>query len=247
VRDRRLTREALAGIERWVVQEGIECLYLLADAADTETAPLAEEAGFRLVDVRVTLDRQLVAGDDGKGGGDGTEAGNGGGSGDGDGRARGGAEGVSKVAIREAVPADVPELRRIAGASHHDSRFYHDSHFDRRRCDELYATWIEGCCGDPDGVVLAAAAPDAGSVRGYITASLAAAGQGTIGLFAVDGAAQGQGIGGRLIAAAFDWLAGRGATRASVVTQGRNVRAQRIYQQFGMRTCSLELWYHRWW
>jgi dTDP-4-amino-4,6-dideoxy-D-galactose acyltransferase len=246
VRDSRLTREALASIERWAVQEGIECLYFLADAADRDTAPLAEEAGFRLVDVRVTLDRQLGVGDDGKGGGDGTEAGNGGGSGDGDGRARRGAEGVSTVAIREAVPADVPELRRIAAASHHDSRFYHDSHFDRRRCDELYSTWIESCRGDPDGVVLAAA-PDAGSVRGYITASLAAAGQGRIGLFAVDSAARGQGIGGRLIAAAFDWLAGRGATRASVVTQGRNVRAQRIYQQFGMRTRSLELWYHRWW
>jgi hypothetical protein len=42
-------------------------------------------------------------------------------------------------------------------------------------------------------------------------------------------------------------LEDRGAATVSVVTQGRNVRAQRIYQQFGMRTRSLELWYHRWW
>ena len=96
-------------------------------------------------------------------------------------------------------------------------------------------------------MLAAAALPEAGALRGYITASLAPGGEGRIGLFAVAGAAQGQGIGGRLVTAAFAWLAGRGAATVSVVTQGRNVRAQRIYQQFGMRTSSLELWYHRWW
>jgi dTDP-4-amino-4,6-dideoxy-D-galactose acyltransferase len=224
VRGGRLSREALARIERWAAQERVECLYLLADAADPETAPLAEAAGFRLVDVRVTLERRSPAGERSEPPHD-----------------RGGR-------VRPAAPADLPELRRIAAASHHDSRFYYDPHFDRERCDALYATWIEKSLGDPDGAVLVAefeAAPSSPPC-GYITVALGAGGEGRIGLFAVAPAAQGRGIGGLLTGAAFDWFAGRGAGTVSVVTQGRNVRAQRIYQKFGMLTRSLELWYHRW-
>jgi ribosomal protein S18 acetylase RimI-like enzyme len=165
--------------------------------------------------------------------------------------------------VRPAAAADLPELRRIARVSHQDSRFYYDPHFDRGRCDELYAIWIEKSCGDPAGVVLvaevelasrsAAAAPagraaavPAGRVAGYVTAASTPGGAGQIGLFAVAAAAQGRGVGGQLITAALAWLAGRGADPVTVVTQGRNVRAQRIYQRFGMLTRSLEIWYHRW-
>jgi len=31
-----------------------------------------------------------------------------------------------------------------------------------------------------------------------------------------------------------------------VVTQGRNLAAQRLYQRNGFVTASLQLWYHRW-
>jgi dTDP-4-amino-4,6-dideoxy-D-galactose acyltransferase len=248
VRGGRLTRETLARIERWVAREGVECLYFLADASDPETAPLAEDAGFRLVDVRVTLARRL-----GGPGGGAPDAAAGGGPAPRiagpppriAGPAR--PEPAIAVAVRHAAAADLPELRRIAAASHRESRFYYDRHFDHGRCDALYAAWIEQSCRDPDGVVLvAAAARQPAAPCGYITVTLAAGGEGRIGLFAVAGAAQGQGVGGRLIAAALDWLEGRGAGAVSVVTQGRNVRAQRIYQQYGMRTRSLELWYHRW-
>jgi dTDP-4-amino-4,6-dideoxy-D-galactose acyltransferase len=238
VRDGRLSRESLARIERWVAREQVECLYLLADAADFETAPLAEAAGFRLVDVRVTLERRTGAAWHGE-------------AGPGAGGERREPAADPSLLVRPAVPADLPELRRIAAASHRDSRFYHDPHFGRARCDELYATWIEKCCADPAGAVLVAELKD--KPCGYITLDVAAggegriAGEGRIGLFAVGEAAQGRGVGGLLIAAAFDWFAGRGAGTVSVVTQGRNVRAQRIYQRFGMLTRSLELWYHRWW
>jgi len=207
-----------------MARERVEGLYFLADAADAATAPLAAEAGFRLVDVRVTLEGDVAAG-----------------------RARlprRPARTADPVRVLQAVAADLPELRRIAAASHHDSRFYYDPHFDDGRRDELYATWIETSCGDQAGAVLVAAA--SGRVCGYITATVAPGGEGRIGLFAVDAAAQGRGVGGELIAAAFDWFAGRGAGMVSVVTQGRNVRAQRLYQRFGMLTRSLELWYHLW-
>jgi len=241
VRGGRLNRETLAAIERWAARERIECLYFLADSGDPETVPLAEESGFRLVDLRVTLERRLSSA--------------------GPPAAAAPAEGAGAAAtgepataagppvrVRPAAAADLPRLRRIAAASHRDSRFYHDRHFDRRRCDALYAGWIETSCADPAGVVLVAAPADpAGPPAGYVTAAIGEDGEGRIGLFAVAPDARGRGIGGALAAAVLDWLAGRGADPASVVTQGRNVRAQRLYQRFGMRTRSVELWFHRWW
>ena len=248
MRGGRLTRETLAAIERWVAREGIECLYFLADSGDPETAPLAEESGFRLVDLRVTLER--------RGGGPGAvssagppaaAAPAGGAAGTGGGRGPETTAGTP-VRVRPATAADLPELRRMAAASHRDSRFYHDPHFDRRRCDALYAGWIEKSCADPAGIVLVAGVPDpAGRPAGYITGTIGEDGEGRMGLLAVAAAARGRGVGGELIAAVLDWFAGRGADPVSVVTQGRNVRAQRIYQRFGLSTRSVELWFHRWW
>jgi dTDP-4-amino-4,6-dideoxy-D-galactose acyltransferase len=252
-----LSPEALARIGSWAAGEAIECLYFLADAGDPETVRLAEAGGFGLVDVRVTLERRrprrprqppsahglaVVTSDSERHHQQAMPP---------------VADSVSgaplppAVQIRAALPADIPELRRIAAASHHDSRFYHDPHFERRRCDELYAVWIEKSCADPAGKVLVAEAASQGleqrqAVAGYITAATAPAGGGQIGLFAVDAAAQGIGVGGQLVSAALEWLDEQGADPVTVVTQGRNVRAQRIYQRFGMLTRSVELWYHRW-
>jgi len=279
VRGGRLNRATLAAIERWAARERIECLYFLADSGDPETAPLAEESGFRLVDLRVTLERRLggSAGQEIGAGRTATATGRnaaiaeqaataeqaaaaGAVSSAGPpaaaapaGGAAGAAAGepetttVPPVRVRPAAAADLPRLRRIAAASHRDSRFYHDRHFDRRRCDALYAGWIETSCADPAGVVLVAAADPAGPPAGYVTAAIGEDGEGRIGLFAVAPDARGRGIGGALVAAVLDWLAARGADPVSVVTQGRNVRAQRHYQRFGMRTRSVELWFHRWW
>jgi ribosomal protein S18 acetylase RimI-like enzyme len=33
---------------------------------------------------------------------------------------------------------------------------------------------------------------------------------------------------------------------ATVVTQGRNIASQRLYQKHGFVTQSIQLWYHRW-
>jgi dTDP-4-amino-4,6-dideoxy-D-galactose acyltransferase len=218
----RLDRAVLAEVDAWCRAEAIDCLYFLAGSGDPATAALAEEAGFRLVDLRVTLEGPLTPGPSpipslppGEGG----------------------------TAIRASRSEDIPALRRIAASSHRDSRFYADPHFDRGRCDELYATWIEKSCrGEAADVVLVA--EHEGEPAGYV--SCLAGETGEIGLLAVDVAAQGRGSGGALVGAALRWLAGRGASRVRVVTQGRNTRAQRLYQAHGLLTQSIGLWFHRW-
>jgi len=223
----RLDRALLDDVERWRREEAIDCLYLLADGADSASAPLAEEAGFRLTDLRITLDRPLaeLAVDEPA------------------------ADPGDLTRIRPALPDDLPELRRIAAASHRDSRFYADPRFGRARCDELYATWIAASCrGEAAEAVLVAEV--AGRPAGYITCLLRPApGQppyGQIGLLAVGEAAQGRGMGGRLVQAALVWFAEQGAAGVSVVTQGRNERAQRLYQRLGLYTRAVEIWFHKW-
>jgi dTDP-4-amino-4,6-dideoxy-D-galactose acyltransferase len=234
VRGGRLDRERLAAIEAWLHAEAVDCLYFLADSGDPATAVLAEDAGFRLVDVRVTLEREMAA-------------------------LR---LPEAAASIRPARPEDVPELRRIAAASHQDSRFYADPHFDRGRCGELYATWIEKSCRETekakdgkdnkDSKDFVLVAEQESGPAGYISCLLrpapegGAGPEGEIGLLAVDAAAQGRGLGGALVGAALRWLVERRAVRVRVVTQGRNARAQRLYQAYGLLTRSIGLWFHRW-
>ena len=212
-----------AGILRQILCEceaaNIACLYLLADPADASTVQQAEDAMFRLVDVRITLTTRvensyLVQ------------------------------DPQQKTGIRPARSADIPALRAIAAVSYRDSRFYYDGHFSHERCAALYAHWIEQSCQNEAEEVFVA--EQGAQTVGYITCKWQEAGAGQIGLVGVAMEAQGSGIGGRLMTAAMHWFATQKIERVTVVTQGRNTQAQRLYQRHGFLTYSVELWYHRW-
>jgi dTDP-4-amino-4,6-dideoxy-D-galactose acyltransferase len=48
------------------------------------------------------------------------------------------------------------------------------------------------------------------------------------------------------MSSAIIWFAKQGAEKIGVVTQGRNVSAQRFYQRCGFVTRSVGFWFHRW-
>lgn len=200
----------------WCRKESIACLYLRSDADDTGTLRVAGELGFRFVDVRMTFDRDLAT----------TQT-----------------PSVHE-SIRSARPDDVSTLRAIAAYNHANTRFYADGRFARERCDELYATWIEKSVGGWAERVLVA---DLGQGPiGYLSIHLRSATTGEIGLIGLAREAQGQGLGRQLVESALAWMRHKGRTRSTVVTQGRNIAAQRLYQSCGFRTRAMELWHHRW-
>jgi dTDP-4-amino-4,6-dideoxy-D-galactose acyltransferase len=143
--------------------------------------------------------------------------------------------------IHDARPQDVPALERIALERIRGTRFWADAHFPRERVAELYASWLRAAVVDsPARRVLVF-----GEGEGFVVCRLAASsGTGAIELIAA--AVDGRGIGGALTAAAGTVFAAAGFTRATVVTQGRNVPAQRLYQRHGYRTTRVGLWLHRW-
>ncbi|MBE0689028.1 MAG: GNAT family N-acetyltransferase [Anaerolineae bacterium] len=215
--DHRLTADLAQEMLAWCSREEIDCVYFLADADDPTTVVLAEEYHFQLVDIRVTLTL--------------------------DGKQAQPHPGPAPH-VRIAAAEDIKALQAIARESHLDSRFFYDSHFPRERCAALYALWIEkSCTGYADAVLVF---DDGGGAAGYITCHLDTKTSGRIGLVGVAQDQQGKGAGSALVSTGVDWLMQAGATTLSVVTQGRNVRAQRLYQRKGFVTESVQLWYHRW-
>ena len=215
----RLSCAIMDATNRWCALNAVDCLYFLADANDAQTIRLAEDFGFNLVDMRMTLARRILSEEPMPTAPEG-------------------------AIIRLALPSDLKFLRAIARCGHRDSRFYFDNRFPAERCDSLYETWIEKSCAGRSAAVFVAELRE--TPVGYVTCNRVDPATGQIGLLGVDSSAQGKGLGSVLINTAIGWFRRQGLNRALVVTQGRNVRAQVCYQRCGFLTQSVQLWYHRW-
>jgi len=219
LRTNHLSSAIAEATDRWCAANAIDCLYFLAETNDQATIRHAETFGFELVDIRLTLARSILPEQE-----------------------------MAVIpqgsTIRLALPSDLEPLRVIARSSYHDSRFYFDGRFPVEKCDSLYETWLEQSCAARSGVVLVAEWQ--GNPAGFVTCDSVDAVTGKIGLLGVGSSAQGVGLGRALVGSATDWFRQQGFHRAQVVTQGRNVRAQAVYQRCGFVTQSVQLWYHRW-
>ena len=213
----RLDPENVTRILAWCRDQRIRSLYFLADCGDRDTIRLAEKHGFYLVDLRVTLEFSFE---------------------------KAGERGAAP-AYRFALPEDAPILKAVARTAYRDTRFYYDEHFSEELCSRLYEVWVEKSIGGYAEAVVVTGEP--GKPEGYITCHLNRADKrGKIGLVGVNEAERGRGVGKRLIAGALDWFASQGMTSVEVVTQGRNLSAQRLYQRGGFITSDVKLWYHHW-
>jgi dTDP-4-amino-4,6-dideoxy-D-galactose acyltransferase len=143
---------------------------------------------------------------------------------------------------REAKPADLPALKAIAGVSHRITRFYADPTLDDELCDDLYEEWIRrSLAGWADAVLVIDVDEEP---VGYVTVHLNEE-TSSIGLIAVQEEMRGKGIGTMLVSSAVAWAHAHDAKQMTVVTQGRNIAAQRLFQHGGFRTSGTALWFHR--
>jgi dTDP-4-amino-4,6-dideoxy-D-galactose acyltransferase len=209
-----LTAERWAEIDAWARAHDVDCLYFLARPDDPVTVGIAQEAGFRLVDIRLELAQRST-------------------------------ETEPAARVRSYRSSDLETLRGIARTSHEITRFYADPHFPRERCSDLYDTWmVRSCEGWAEGVLVAELD---GRPVGYVTCHLdKASHRASIGLIAVSAAARGKGLGRDLVLGSLGWCRDQGSAEVSVVTQGANVAAQRLFQLCGFRANSTGLWFHRW-
>ena len=232
----RLDAATVAECAHWCQQHRIDCLYFLADSSDVETPRLAEANDFHLTDIRMTLERTVGRG------GTGVSPVQGG-AGDGHLSAEDAFIPGNLEGFRHAREDDLRVLRTIARTSHRDTRFYFDGHFELEKCDLLYATWIENSFRGFAQAVLVAEAD--GEPAAYLTCHLNDQSS-QIGLVGVGESHRGKGLATKLVRSFLSWSREQGARRALVVTQGRNLPAQRLYQRNGFITSAVDLWYHRW-
>ena len=218
----RLDKTSLETIVGLAKQEQFRCLYFQAEPNDAETVALAEKGGFHLVDVRIVLEHPF------------------------DGRPAPVPRFPMAEDIRLTSPQseDVPVLEDVAVEIGHTSRFCFDRHFPPDACPRLYRAWLHKSIADDHDSVLVAHLPE-GAV-GLIACGLQTDEVGVIQLAGVKSGKRGRGVGTALVQGALDWFRAQGVHRAEVVTQARNVPAQRLYQQMGFFTRRMTLYYHLW-
>ena len=212
----RLSPHSLAEALDWCHSHKIDCLYLLADSNHRETVQLAEATSFRFVDIRLTLMLSSFPKE---------------------------TDESSDYGVRLFEERDLEALKVIARQSHSDSRFYFDGGFPKERCEALFEAWIERSCHGWAQAVFVAELE--GVATGYCTCHIEGD-VGSIGLVAIAAHAQGRSLGRHLITAAVSYIRKQGISELKVVTQGRNIRAQQLYQKCGFVTDSVMLWYHKW-
>jgi dTDP-4-amino-4,6-dideoxy-D-galactose acyltransferase len=218
----RLTPDLMVSVLDWCQVNTIDCLYFLTGSNDNQTIRLAEDNGFRLVEIRYTFEYWLKNWDP---------------------NSRLSAS--DRVAIRPVGDGDVPILQNIARFSYQDSRYIFDQNFSEEICQEYYATWIKNSCAGRAEMVLVAEANS--KIVGYISGNRdKKQPEGRLELTAVLPEYQRHGVGQELFRSALDWYVRAGVDHITVETQGRNIKTQRMIQRHGFLSHSTHLFYHKW-
>ncbi len=198
----------------------LDCLYFLADAGDQASILELQRQGFIFVDVRSTLERKVPDSPPPQATGD--------------------------AIIRSSIADDLETLATIARDSFTSTRFFADPFLDNERASSLYQIWLTKSLTSDYADWVIVAEINRKSV-GFVTCHLDRhASEGQIGLVALAASAQGRGLSQMMVLHALDWFRKQEIRTVSVVTQGRNIAAQRLYQRCGFLSRSTELWFHKW-
>lgn len=145
--------------------------------------------------------------------------------------------------LRHADLQDLATLRPIARERFQRTRFFADPGFSAERCADLYVEWLSRALrGEPGWKALMTE-----DARGFIVCELnPQSSVGAIVLIGVATSATRQGLGSSLVSGAGSLFLDASLLKATVVTQGHNVAAQRLYQAHGYRISRVDYWLHRW-
>jgi RimJ/RimL family protein N-acetyltransferase len=219
---RSLSPSALSAIRNWSSANKIDCLYYIADSDDIQSIRLAEENGFRNVEIRITYELSLDGWDP-----DTRKIRN------------------PDVHLRNASAEDLPTLIDMSKDSFVNSRWYFDPNFPKNKTRAYYPVWIRNSINGYADFVLAAEL--GGNVLGYISGNRAKSGRdGTLEIMAVRPEARGLGIGHELISGGLDWHVRDEAKEIVTNTQGRNITTNRMLIRLGWIIKDVQIYYHKW-
>ncbi|MCY4537076.1 MAG: GNAT family N-acetyltransferase [Chloroflexi bacterium] len=216
----RLDEESYQLLKDSCKKADLDCLYFLADAGDQATILELQRHGFIFVDIRITFERKVPDSSPPRSDGN--------------------------AITRSSIVGDLDALAAIARDSFRSTRFFADPFLNNEKAATMYQIWLRKSLNTDyaDRVVVAEVNHES---VGFVTCHLdRQSSAGKIGLVALSQSAQGKGLSQTMVLHALEWFRGQGMKRVSVVTQGHNIAAQRLYQRCGFVTRSTELWYHKW-
>lgn len=213
-----LTPEQVEESNLYCQDNDIKFLYWLADPRQPDLGEIARFGGFRFMDFRLELNRQMKQ--------DATP------------------QPDLHPNVRLYNTPDLNALISIAKDVHTDSRFALDPTLNPKSA-LLFEKWILRDVSRQNSAVMVA---DIGEgACGYCTChphpEFARIGQ--IGLVGVDPNNAGKGLGKALLHAAMNWFTANEYESVQVVTQGANIAAQRLYQSISFKTFASGVWFHR--
>lgn len=211
------SRESVASLVSNAMVADYRCLYSLTDCDDRDMEFALTSAGFKLVDVRIELVRDVDSP----------------------------LSTVEGFDVSLATGADVAQLVHASRGTFSKSRFYSDPHFDRRKCEELYNLWVERDCSIDDAMTVVA--ERGGKLAGFWSASKIAPGLSQTGLGFVSPDFRGGGVPVAMMSYMSRKIAERwGVPFLQAATQGSNVAAIRMHLNCGFKFDRTRLWRHAW-
>lgn len=223
VKSDQLNEKLVEAIYAWCENNHVDCLYFLTNAEDIDTIRLAEDLDFRLVEIRLNMERSLENWDPSSR-----------------------PHTAPEIHIRPGTVEDIPRLQEIARHSYYDSRFYFDRCFSEASWQAYYATWVKKSF--EGGAQIALVAEYQERIIGYITGLIDPQDptRGQYELTGVDPEARNFGAGNELFRSGLDQYVRLGVKYIWLATQGRNVATQRMVQRNGLVTRSCQLYFHKW-
>jgi dTDP-4-amino-4,6-dideoxy-D-galactose acyltransferase len=214
-----LTGEHLRkGLER-AEKDRITFVELFCDVSDDESIDAAEQSGFHLADLRMTLKKKL----------DGELK---------DDRLPG------DLIFKKAGGDDIDRLKTMSNGLFTYSRYYRYQKFDRNQTDLMFQVWVEKSVrGEFDDELYYLS--DQRDILAFC--SLRYKGNASsIGLFGINRAHRNRGLGSLILNRVFHLLYKRGVIDTEVITQGKNPGALHLYQKNGFCVAMITLSYYKW-
>lgn len=201
----------------WADSNGVECMFIELPVSDTIALGEVTKRGGKLLDVRVTLSSPPEA-------------------------KYGAQQSLERSRARMSEKSKLADIARSAYRG--QTRFYRDGNF-LFKADAFYEHWLRESMNGWASVVLVARefSEPVGfvTVHGNVNTETA-----SVGLIAVDESRRGRGYGAMLMESFKAWALLNDFRRVTVTTQASNVQAQRVFQNCGFRTESVDAVLHHW-
>ena len=217
-----LTENIIYQMNKFIKKEKIKLVQYLSDIHNPETVKLAEKNNFSLKDVRYLFNLNLNNFKEEK------------------------KKLKNTLTLKKAKNKDFHLIIKKLGNSYSDSRYYFDGNFPKKKVKKFYDDWIKKAIKGlfDDECILGVYKS---KIVGFCTLRYENKfRRANIGLFSIIPEYRNQNFGKILLIKILSNLKKENFKYVNVVTQSRNFKAQRLYQNCGFKTLSNKIWYHKW-